>query len=94
MPATKGELVSLMFGQELAPQTRSAVPLGQTGTGAGQGHAARQRVTVEDLTLNIRAGEVIGLAGLDGSGQELIVRGVRRAAQAASRRECASAGRI
>jgi simple sugar transport system ATP-binding protein len=33
-----------------------------------------KRVTVEDLTLHIRAGEVIGLAGLDGSGQELIVR--------------------
>lgn len=74
MPATKAELVSMMFGQELAPQTRERVPLGEPVLSLDNVTLRGKRVTVEDLTLHIRAGEVIGLAGLDGSGQELIVR--------------------
>ncbi len=74
MPVTKVELVRLMFGQELAPQTRELVPLGETALALSGVTLRGKRVTVENFTLNIRAGEVIGLAGLDGSGQELIVR--------------------
>ena len=74
MPVTKAELVRLMFGQELAPQTRERVELGATALALDNVTLRGKRVTVENLTLNIRAGEVIGLAGLDGSGQELIVR--------------------
>jgi general nucleoside transport system ATP-binding protein len=33
-----------------------------------------KRLTVDDLSLRIKAGEIIGLAGLDGSGQELMLR--------------------
>ena len=33
-----------------------------------------KRLTIDGLSLRVRAGEVIGLAGLDGSGQELLMR--------------------
>ncbi|MCC6805237.1 MAG: ATP-binding cassette domain-containing protein, partial [Anaerolineae bacterium] len=74
MPVTKAELVSMMFGQELAPQTRERVALGEPVLSLDTVTLRGKRVSVEDLTLHVRAGEVIGLAGLDGSGQELIVR--------------------
>lgn len=74
MPATKAELVRLMFGQELAPQARPGVPLGQASVSLEKLTLRDKRVSIENFTLNIRAGEVIGLAGLDGSGQELIIR--------------------
>jgi len=74
MPVTKAELVRLMFGQELAPQTRERVPIGDPVVSLDAATLRGKRVTVENLTLHIRAGEVIGLAGLDGSGQDLIVR--------------------
>jgi simple sugar transport system ATP-binding protein len=74
MPATTQQLISLMFGQELAPQARPDVMPG-TEVFALEGVTARsKRVHVENLSLRMRAGEVIGLAGLDGSGQELLMR--------------------
>jgi simple sugar transport system ATP-binding protein len=74
MPATTQQMISLMFGQELAPQPRLDVTPG-TEVFALEGVTARsKRVHVENLSLRMRAGEVIGLAGLDGSGQELLMR--------------------
>src|SRR6185503_11398216 len=76
MPATTAQLVSLMFGQALAPQTRLEIDL----TSARQSlvlekvHLRDKRLNVDDLSLRFKAGEIIGLAGLDGSGQELLLR--------------------
>ena len=74
MPTTKAELVRLMFGQELAPETRAGAPLGAPKVSLEKVTLHGKRVSIKDFTLHIRSGEVIGLAGLDGSGQELIVR--------------------
>lgn len=76
MPATPAELVTLMFGQALAPAARPpARPAAQTEVLALRDvHLRGRRVTVERLSLRVRAGEIIGLAGLDGSGQELVLR--------------------
>ncbi len=74
MPATTAELVELMFGQVLAPQIREHVPLGDTVLRFDGVTLRDKRVTVEKFTLDVRHGEVIGFAGLDGSGQELILR--------------------
>ncbi|MDL1899350.1 ATP-binding cassette domain-containing protein [Anaerolineae bacterium CFX9] len=73
MPATTGELVSLMFGQELMPEARPDVALGDTTLVLERAVLKGKRFNVS-VNLHARAGEVIGLAGLDGSGQELILR--------------------
>lgn len=74
MPATTGELVRMMFADELPPQTRSAVPLGEKRVALEDVSLRGQRVNVDGLHLTLRAGEVVGLAGLDGSGQDLVLR--------------------
>ncbi len=74
MPATPGQLVSLMFGQELAVPTREAVPVGQAVLHCEHFHIRDRRLDMPDIQFNLRAGEVVGLAGLDGSGQELFMR--------------------
>ncbi|MFN8379316.1 MAG: ATP-binding cassette domain-containing protein [Anaerolineae bacterium] len=74
MPATTSELVKMMFAEELAPQTREVIPLGEVRVVLEDVTMRGRRVTVEGLNLSLRAGEVVGLAGLDGSGQELVLR--------------------
>jgi general nucleoside transport system ATP-binding protein len=76
MPATTAQLVTLMFGQELAPQTRPEINLTTAPEilVLDKLQLRDKRLTVDDLSLRIKAGEIIGLAGLDGSGQELMLR--------------------
>jgi simple sugar transport system ATP-binding protein len=74
MPATTKELVALMFGQELAPQERERVKLGEPVLTLDDVTFRDHRLHVQHFNLKLRAGEVVGLAGLDGSGQELAMR--------------------
>jgi general nucleoside transport system ATP-binding protein len=76
MPATTTQLVTLMFGQELAPQTRPEIDLSKAREilVLDKLQLRDKRLTVDDLSLRVKAGEIIGLAGLDGSGQELMLR--------------------
>jgi simple sugar transport system ATP-binding protein len=76
MPATTRQLVTLMFGQELVPQTRQPLDLKQAVTALrlDSVQLRGKRVTVEALSLEVKTGEIIGLAGLDYSGQELLLR--------------------
>lgn len=76
MPATAKELVTLMFGQEIQPQTRTQMSMDSAAEVLRFEAVtlSAQRLTIEQLSLSLRAGEVIGLAGLDGSGQDLIMR--------------------
>lgn len=74
MPATTSDLVKMMFADELPSQTRQAVTLGKQRVSLEDVALRGRRVTIEGLNLSLNAGEVVGLAGLDGSGQDLVLR--------------------
>ncbi|RMF53831.1 MAG: ATP-binding cassette domain-containing protein [Chloroflexota bacterium] len=74
MPTPIDELVTLMFGQSLPRPTRGAHNLGAEILRAESVSLTARRLTVRDLSLSVRSGEVIGLAGLDGSGQSDFLR--------------------
>ncbi|CAG0955427.1 MAG: ATP-binding cassette domain-containing protein [Anaerolinea sp.] len=74
MPISAGELVTLMFGQSLERKPRPPAPKGDAIFEAAHLTILTRRLTVHDLSLKAHAGEVIGLAGLDGSGQREFLR--------------------
>lgn len=76
MPATPAELVTMMFGEAIKPQIRAQVDLSRAKPviTLDRIHVANRRINVADFSLTLRAGEVIGFAGLDGSGQHLVMR--------------------
>lgn len=73
-PFNAGRLVEMMFGKNIAPAARSPLK-------PGSRVLALQDLTIEDARLRIQAvnlevhtGEVIGLAGMEGSGQGPFIR--------------------
>jgi ABC-type uncharacterized transport system ATPase subunit len=74
MPCPVDRLVEMMFGRSLPP---AECPLVEPGPVALQLEGVTipsYRLTVEGVDLQVRAGEVVGLAGLEGSGQRLFLR--------------------
>jgi len=74
MPITTEAIVALMFGQQIAPQLVQRQPPGPPVLALQRVTLRGRRVTIHDYTLTLHAGEVVGVAGLDGSGQELLLR--------------------
>jgi simple sugar transport system ATP-binding protein len=72
-PFCADDLVQLMFGQTLSASTRAAVALGEVVLELEDAAVHTYRLKVEQLSLRVHAGEVIGLAGLEGSGQRLLM---------------------
>ena len=78
MPATAQELVTMMFGEAIKPQTRAIVDLRKARTMLCLEDVcvSDRRLSIDNFSLNLRAGEVVGFAGLDGSGQEMMMRAI------------------
>jgi ABC-type uncharacterized transport system ATPase subunit len=74
MPCPTERLVEMMFGRAIKVGKRSAVSLGKTVLDLSHFTLNDWRLEVKDLSLEIRSGEVIGLAGLEGSGQHLVLK--------------------
>ena len=80
-PFSAEQLVQLMFGQCLSPSHRAQVPLGEVAVSVQDAFIRSRRLTAEHISLDVRQGEVIGLAGLEGSGQALLMQacaGIRK----------------
>jgi ABC-type uncharacterized transport system ATPase subunit len=74
MPVPPETLVEKMFGKVFVEQNRESVPLSEvllqlTSTFLNEG-----TTHISDLNLTVEAGEVVGLAGLEGSGQRALLR--------------------
>ena len=74
LPVPAVDLVRLMFGKTIEPEERSDVAIGDTVVELERVNAAERLVTLRDVSMHAKAGEVIGLAGLAGSGQQTMLR--------------------
>lgn len=75
---TKQRLVTMMFGEELEAQSRPHYEIGAPVFSADKLVAHDLRLDMQPISMTVHAGEVIGLAGLGGSGQELFMRACAR----------------
>lgn len=73
-PLEADELVRLMFGHDLAIPSRPTHPLGDPVLRIEGLVVESARLRLQTVTLDLRAGEIVGLAGMEGSGQELLLR--------------------
>ena len=74
MPCPTEKLVEMMFGQAINIGKLSTVPLGKTVLDLSNLTLNDWRLEVRDFSLEVRSGEIIGLAGLEGSGQQLVLK--------------------
>jgi len=75
LPVPAEQLVEMMFGKVVSFSDRAEVEMGSGGALTLSAMSAADRLTAIDrLDLDVRAGEVIGLAGLEGSGQQTLLR--------------------
>lgn len=73
IPCPNEKLVELMFGQVPPRSARPAFELGATVLEVRDVTISTYRLSVKNLNLSLRAGEIFGLAGLEGSGQRLLM---------------------
>jgi ABC-type uncharacterized transport system ATPase subunit len=74
IPCPNELLVETMFGQSLVLPPRADIAPGEPALELANAGVSGGRVRVSGLNLQVRRGEVIGLAGLEGSGQGLVLR--------------------
>ncbi len=73
LPCENRELVRLMFGAEVPRSERACAAVDTTTLLVDRASIHTYRLDVDVPALEARAGEVIGLAGLEGSGQRLFM---------------------
>jgi simple sugar transport system ATP-binding protein len=73
IPCSDEKLVNLMFGRELAPSIKPNTRRAEPALTLEDITLTTDRLTVRPGNLTVYQGEVIGLAGLEGSGQQLLL---------------------
>ena len=73
VPCATEELVEMMFGQVPTRSERPGFKLGEAVLELRAVSIASYRLSMKDISLDLKAGEVFGLAGLEGSGQQLVL---------------------
>ncbi|MGD0750626.1 MAG: ATP-binding cassette domain-containing protein [Anaerolineales bacterium] len=75
-PYNTHELVEMMFGKEIALGARSPGCAGEVALSLHEMAVEDYRLHINSTNLEVCRGEVIGLAGMEGSGQNLFLRAV------------------
>src|SRR5690606_9163937 len=73
-PFETSKLVELMFGKVVTLGDRQLAKTGDTVLSLQNVALEDTRLRIKNINLALRAGEVIGLAGLEGSGQGMFMR--------------------
>ncbi len=72
-PYMTKKLVQMMFGKEIALSARPSTAPGTTVLSLSGVSLEGARLQIKDVTLQARSGEIIGLAGMEGSGQSIFL---------------------
>jgi simple sugar transport system ATP-binding protein len=75
LPVPPAQLVELMFGEVIGESDRPPVALGDEVLRLEGVTLTERLLTVSNVDASVRAAEVIGLAGLEGSGQRVFLNG-------------------
>jgi len=73
-PFDTTKLVEMMFGKVVTLGERQPAQTGETVLALQDISLEDVRLKIKNVSLDLRAGEVVGLAGLEGSGQDLFIR--------------------
>jgi len=73
-PFDAKKLVELMFGREVSLGTKQAARQDRCALSLNHVSIEDARLKIQDVNFETHAGEVIGLAGMEGSGQDLFLR--------------------
>ncbi len=73
LPTPAEDLVAMMFGQIVVQTDRPDVAIGEPNLVLDRVAVKDRKLAMEELSESVAAGEVIGLAGLAGSGQRLFL---------------------
>ncbi len=75
IPCPNEKLVEMMFGHIPVRSRRQSFVLGRSILQIKDLKVSDRRLTISDINLSVNAGEVFGLAGLEGSGQGQLIKG-------------------
>ncbi|MGA9383001.1 MAG: ATP-binding cassette domain-containing protein, partial [Phormidium sp.] len=73
IPCPENRLVEMMFGRKLATPNKPKTASNEVALQLDNIIVKNERLTLQIDKLNVQSGEVIGLAGLEGSGQKLLL---------------------
>ncbi|OFW78231.1 MAG: hypothetical protein A2Z48_01215 [Actinobacteria bacterium RBG_19FT_COMBO_70_19] len=74
MPCPAERLVEMMFGRVFTEAELTRSPLGEPMLELDRATLRERALTTSELSVSVRRGEVVGLAGLEGSGQRTLLR--------------------